>query len=219
MLQFARDALKETLQIVAGDTRFIWRMPDRDCPVVGLTFDDGPDPEFTPRVLEVLAKHNVSAMFFLIGSKVESYGRLANEIASMGHMIAGHSYSHRTMTEMSVPEMIDELDRTRRIIHDATGLDSVWFRPPRGKFNWSLLRTAWQRGYGMVHWSVTYSDYKKDGASNLIERIRSRPPTKRDIVLLHDNNPFSIEALDILIEQGTSNGLRFEGKRLGTSSD
>lgn len=130
----------------------IRRGPPR--PIVALTFDDGPDPVHTPRILEVLAAAGVRAAFFVVGRHVERSPALAREIAASGHDLGNHTYSHRHFWTLPPAASRDEIDRGAAAIAEATGHAPRYFRPPWGAFNWAAYARAGQIGEARVLWSV-----------------------------------------------------------------
>jgi len=181
------------------------RLPNSIC----LTFDDGPSLEYTGKLLDILKQNNIKAIFFLIGNNVERYPDLARRILDEGHQIGGHTYSHTEIPSMSPRQAIDDLFTTRNIFKKKLKHDSVLFRPPRGRLNIRNTLCILFNGYKIVHWSVTYSDYLKDGSDQLNQRISRRPPRSGDIILLHDNNQHTLESLPFLVDQCNQRKLSF----------
>jgi peptidoglycan-N-acetylglucosamine deacetylase len=202
-----RDLAKEALQSVVLPGRFVWRLPARAADGIALTFDDGPDPQSTPAILDLLSAHQVRATFFVIGKQVEAHPETARRIVDAGHAIAGHTYSHRELPSLDPATMSTELERCRRVIADATGVDTRLVRPPRGRLDWRSLRLAAKLGYTVVHWSRTYSDYRRDGVDALLSRMRAAPPIPRDVILLHDVVADTIGALAVQLPAMSGSGL------------
>jgi peptidoglycan-N-acetylglucosamine deacetylase len=113
---------------------------------VALTFDDGPDPTHTPRILDTLGAADVRAAFFLVGRQVEGAPDIARAIASAGHDLGNHTYSHRHFWTLPPGPSRDEVDRGAWGITDATGRAPRYFRPPWGTFNWAAYVRAGQIG-------------------------------------------------------------------------
>ena len=141
-------------QFVAGTLArgVIRRGPDRR--QIALTFDDGPDPSHTPRILEALAAADVRAAFFVVGRHVEAAPALAREIASAGHDLGNHTYGHRHLWTLPPRASREEVDRGASAIADATGRPPRYFRPPWGTFNWAAYARAGEIGEVRVLWSV-----------------------------------------------------------------
>ena len=206
MLALARTLSKDLLQQVVFPGRFLWRMPK---PAIALTFDDGPHPEHTPAMLDALARAGVHATFFVVGREVEKYPEVARRIVAEGHGIGGHSYDHTVITTLDAAALVDDLGHCRRVIRDATGLDSGLMRPPKGEVSIRSIRTVCQAGYTLVHWTRTYSDYKQDGVAALTGRLDAHPPVPGDVLLFHDHNAFTVQALASRLPQWQSAGLHF----------
>lgn len=198
---------KELLQTAVLRDSFQWRLRSGD--EVALTFDDGPHPEHTPQVLEVLARHGVKATYFLVGERAKRCPELVARIAAHGHTLASHTYTHRELPGLRRAELEWELVTTRTLLREMTGRDSNLVRPPRGRVSPLVLLRIRSLGYRLVHWSRTYSDYLRDGRGALLQRVLAQPPVARDIVLLHDNNPYTGEALAEILPRWLAAGMRF----------
>ena len=153
---------------------------------VHLTFDDGPDPVSTPRVLEFLSKNSMKATFFLVGENVSRYPDLPRQILLEGHGIGLHSYEHTRLAYRTRSMIQDQLGRTKSAIQQATGYDVRLFRPPYGFFEPSLLKHVGQLGLITVMWDVDPGDSGEKDPQLVVERI-SRRVRPGSIILLHDN--------------------------------
>jgi peptidoglycan-N-acetylglucosamine deacetylase len=198
---------KELLQAGLLRDSFQWRLSSGD--EVALTFDDGPHPVHTPSVLDVLARHGVKATYFLVGERAARYPKLVERIFADGHGLASHTYTHRELPRLRREELEWELVTTRKLLREMTGADSNLVRPPRGRISPLVLLRIRSLGYRLVHWSRTYSDYLQDGREALLQRVLAEPPVARDIILLHDNNPYTGEALHEILPRWLGAGLRF----------
>jgi peptidoglycan/xylan/chitin deacetylase (PgdA/CDA1 family) len=123
--------------------------------VVAVTFDDGPLPGFTERVLDVLAANDVTATFFMIGRLVEAAPSLARAVAEAGHEVANHSWSHASAVTLGDAGNVAEIDRATDAITRVTASAPRWYRPPRGMLTGAAVRCAHERGQGVALWSVT----------------------------------------------------------------
>jgi len=201
------DGLKSLLQAGPLAGHFLWRLPSGSD--VALTFDDGPNPEYTGPVLELLARHGIKATFFVVGETVQRFPALLREVVAAGHGVGAHSQTHRDFPTLDRAALLEELRTCRRVIAEVSGVDTLLVRPPRGRLSPAVLWHARRAGYRIVHWSRTYSDYLRDGAEPLARRIRANPPRARDIVLLHDNNAFTVRALGEVLPEWVAAGRRF----------
>jgi len=208
MLAFARALSKDLLQQAVFPDRFLWRLP-KPRRAIALTFDDGPHPEHTPAMLDVLARAGVRATFFVVGREVEKHPEVARRIVAEGHGIGGHSYDHTVMTTLNDAALVDDLAHCRRVIREATGLDTGLFRPPKGEVSLRSIRTVCRAGYTLVHWTKTYSDNRQDGVEPLTHRIDAEPPIAGDVLLFHDHNLFTVRALDSKLPQWRAVGMEF----------
>jgi peptidoglycan/xylan/chitin deacetylase (PgdA/CDA1 family) len=123
-------------------------------PRVALTFDDGPDPTYTPRVLDALADAGVQATFFMVGRRVAAAGQIARAAAAAGHDLGNHTYSHRHLWSLPPGATVAEMDRGAAALANATGAMPRYFRPPWGTFNWAAYIRAGQLRELRVLWSV-----------------------------------------------------------------
>lgn len=208
MNPWIRNAGKTLLQQVYSPQRFLWRLP-ADQSSVALTFDDGPDPVHTPALLDLLLAHDIKATFFMIGEKVAQQQDIVRRIAAEGHSLGGHTWRHREIVGLSDADLKQELATCRAIIRDVSGVDTEMFRPPRGRVDFRAIHRIAALEYRLVHWTKTYSDYKRDGSARLTARFREDPPVCRDIVLLHDQED-TVAALAGIIPEWLAAGTRFE---------
>jgi peptidoglycan/xylan/chitin deacetylase (PgdA/CDA1 family) len=153
--------------------------------VVALTIDDGPDPRYTPAVLDLLQQHGIRATFFLIGENVVEHPGLVKEIADRGHHIANHTWTHPDLRHMSEDKVRDELERTSDLLHRTTGRQPTWFRAPGGDWSPVSLKVSADLGMRNLGWSVDPRDWAQPGTSAITDRILKdvRPGS---IVLNHD---------------------------------
>lgn len=140
---------------------------------IALTFDDGPNPAMTPRLLELLARHSVRASFFVVGRFARACPELVRETAARGHVVGNHTETHPNLALLSRSRIAEELARCSDSIAEALGAEQArWMRPPfgyRGPQMWGAVRSAGLRG--VVTWSLTCYDWKPQPASRLIERL------------------------------------------------
>jgi peptidoglycan-N-acetylglucosamine deacetylase len=173
-----------------------------------LTFDDGPDPVLTPRVLDILKKYDIKAIFFVIGRKAEDHPEILQRIISEGHTIGNHTQNHSlffaALHSKRVAEEIDSFDRT---ISPMLEEKITIFRPPIGYTNPKIARALKKRNLKIIAWSVrSYDSFKtKEGLLNRLVK-HTRPSS---IVLLHDNLANTIEILEDYIQQAKANGIIF----------
>lgn len=160
---------------------------------VALTFDDGPNPTITPRLLELLERHEAQATFFLIGRHVRACPDLAKEIAARGHTIGNHTDTHPSLVWLAPRRIREELTRCGDALEKATGLRAHLLRPPYGFRGPQLQGVVRQSGLrGVVMWSRSGHDWVVQPAARVIERLRK--VRGGDIILLHDGAPEALGA-------------------------
>lgn len=193
--------------------------------LIALTFDDGPDPEWTPTILNILKQENVPATFFIIGKNGEAYPDLMRRIVNEGHEIGNHTFTHPNMGEIPLSLSELELNATQRLIESEVGRSTVLFRPPyfgdaeadKPEEVEPAIR-AKELGYLMVGVRIDPSDWKLPvTAGEIVDRTVQRaldnnPETRGQIVLLHDSGGdrrATVEALPQLIHELRARGFRF----------
>jgi peptidoglycan/xylan/chitin deacetylase (PgdA/CDA1 family) len=183
---------------------------------VVLTFDDGPHPQGTPAVLETLREAGATATFFLAGEQVLRRPALAAEIVAGGHRVELHCHRHRNLLRLSVGEFLDDAERARAAIEEASGQAISDYRPPYGIFSCSTLRAVRRRGWRPVLWSRWGKDWRRSATAASIARRSSSGIGAGDIVLLHDADYYSARgswartaaALPLILEELESRGLK-----------
>ncbi len=185
-------------------------------PHVYLTFDDGPDPVWTPRVLDVLAACQAPATFFAIGQSVQRYPALMRRIAADGHDVGNHTWSHRHPWWLSTRAARREVRDGFAAIADATGVAPRAFRPPHGRLRPCMIEEAERGGQRLVLWSVSAIDWGPFGAARHIagrlNRVRAG-----DVILMHDGQRRINRPLELLtVLPAFLHGLAHEGLRPAT---
>lgn len=150
-----------------------------------LTFDDGPDPAYTQKILDILADYNVKASFFVLGKAAEQYPNLVEQMVKAGHSIGNHSYNHHHPWMISSDLSRYEVTRTSAIIKSITGDAPRWFRPPFGRLRTAMRKQAFQERMKTVLWSHSIIDWGPLGTeAGISKRLLHIEPN--DIVLMHD---------------------------------
>lgn len=191
---------------------------------MALTFDDGPNDPHTLHLLDVLAKHNARATFFLIGKYVRQRPDIVRAIAAAGHEIGNHTESHPNLILVSAARLRQELSDCNKALEDALGTKVTLFRPPFGGRRPNVLRTARGMGLSPVMWSVTGYDWSAKSAAEIVGKVNrqvdSRHKAQGEIVLLHDgghlafgtDRSYTVEATRLLLQ-------RYSVQRFVTASD
>ncbi|MGA8438143.1 MAG: polysaccharide deacetylase family protein [Candidatus Sulfotelmatobacter sp.] len=183
---------------------------------LALSYDDGPNDPHTLHLLEVLAKHQVHATFFLMGSFVRRRPDIVRDLAKAGHVIGNHTFNHPLLIFQSEAEVRKELSDCRSAIHDAVGEHSHLFRPPFGGRRPGVLRLTRELGMEPIMWRVTGFDWNAPPAE-VIERRVSRQIHGGDVILLHDgghkemgaDRSQTVKATDHLLKRYRDEGYEF----------
>jgi peptidoglycan/xylan/chitin deacetylase (PgdA/CDA1 family)/glycosyltransferase involved in cell wall biosynthesis len=203
-----RQVVKKALAITLPRCRFLVHGPTKSSSIC-LTFDDGPDPEHTPAILEVLNEYSIPATFFVIGQKAERHPDLVRRIEAEGHVVANHTYSHGEPDRTSTQELLAEVGRTRDILFGLLGKAPALFRPPKGKLTARKLWNLWRAGQTVVLWNKDPRDYACRSSEEVRTWFRRQPLCGGDVVLMHDNRPHAARILPELITDAKSRGLSF----------
>lgn len=153
--------------------------------LVALTFDDGPWPKQTDRILKILAEEEVRATFFLLGLQVKRQPAIARRVVAGEHQVASHSMRHRRFSALKPGEIAEEVKSTRKAIKRATGVSTSWIRPPYGAMDAEAWRTLRKMGVHTVMWDVDSNDWRRPGAKQIARGVVSHVKPG-SIVLFHD---------------------------------
>lgn len=166
---------------------------------LALTFDDGPHPEFTPKVLDLLKQHNAKATFFCVGQNIKKHPELFKQILLEGHAVGNHTFSHsNSFGFFGTEKVIDELNRTIDIVKQLTGKQMNFYRPAFGVTNPMIEKAVKQLNVISIGWNVRSLDTTKRDESAVLDRITSKI-SKGDVVLLHDTSQKTINVLERLL--------------------
>jgi peptidoglycan/xylan/chitin deacetylase (PgdA/CDA1 family) len=176
---------------------------------VALTFDDGPHPEGTPAVLEILEQADIRATFFLVGEQVERRPALAGEIAARGHLIALHGYRHRPQPALPARTVADDLKRGGAAIENAISKQPTWHRPPYGLYSAAGLGAVRTSGLNPLLWSKWGKDWRRLTTPERIAARATADLRSGDVILLHDADFYSstgshertVQALKLIVRE------------------
>ncbi|OYW38509.1 MAG: hypothetical protein B7Z45_04980, partial [Azorhizobium sp. 12-66-6] len=186
-----------------------YRSVEVDQPYLALTFDDGPNPETTPKLLKMLRDRNIKATFFVLGTHASAYPDVLRQIAADGHEIGNHSWNHPQLPKLTVAGADKQVEDTSRAIEDATGAKTVLLRPPYGAMTPALQAHIAQK-YGMtfIYWSVDPLDWKiRDGQSIYDQVLKNARPGS--IVLAHDIHATTVAAMPRVLDALIAKGFKF----------
>lgn len=211
------DAPKRGRQYYESTGDVVWEV-STDEKVVALTFDDGPDPDNTGKILDLLKQYDGKATFFAIGEKVARNPELTKREYEEGHELANHTYHHLFLSSRSYGKLEKEILDTEKVIYNATGHVPSLFRPPGGIYNDSLISLARRHGYVVVLWSwhLDTRDWSRPGVGKIVSKVLGNLKSG-NIVLLHEyveGGSQTVEALKRILPV-----LQERGYRLVTVSD
>ncbi|OIJ67290.1 polysaccharide deacetylase family protein [Streptomyces mangrovisoli] len=162
-----------------------------------LTFDDGPDPRYTPHILDTLAEYDVRATFFVCGEQADWNRRLLSRMADEGHVVGNHTWSHPLLTKLTRSRIRSEMERTTQVIVDAYGERPQWFRAPYGAWNRAAFQLGADLGMEPLAWTVDTNDWTRPGTRSIVRTVESGA-APGVVVLSHDaggNRSQSVQAL------------------------
>ena len=203
MRKFARLAKRSLPQ-----TLLVQKLPTKNRAEILLTFDDGPHPEHTPQVLDLLDEYNARAIFFIPGRRISQAPHLLSQILERGHEIGNHTYIHSNGKQPRFLDYFKDVRRCQGVIEDCCGKKPRLFRPPLGVLSLTTLLVPKLLGLQTVTWSVDIHDWRckssdtaKTTARKLTTNIRAG-----DIILLHDDNLHIKSILQILLPELSAKG-------------
>lgn len=197
--QYAQERGFRFNKIIRGDTRR---------PRIALTFDDGPHPVMTVKLLDILRRAHVPATFFVVGREVEHSPALVRMEVAEGHEIGNHTYDHVSLTRIPPALVLYELNACNAAIMKATGVPVRFFRPPGGDYNGAVLRAAAAQGYITTLWTDDPGDFMEPGANVILKRALAHLEPGA-IILMHDGIPETLQALPAFINEARRRGYEF----------
>jgi peptidoglycan/xylan/chitin deacetylase (PgdA/CDA1 family) len=183
---------------------------------LALTYDDGPNDPYTGHLLEVLARHDVKATFFMIGNFVEQRPQIARDVYIAGHVIGNHSYSHPNLIFVGEKELRSQLERTQKAIADAGCGTPTLFRPPFGGRNPRTFGVVREFGLTPIMWRVTCYDWSATSSESIVKKANAQIKGG-DVILLHDgghlamgtDRSHTVKATDEIIRRYKGEGYEF----------
>jgi peptidoglycan-N-acetylglucosamine deacetylase len=180
---------------------------------VALTFDDGPDLIYTPKILDILKKHQVKATFFLVGENAQRYPQIVRRIIHEGHVVANHSYDHPNFAKVNEVQFHDQIQKTEEILQKLTGYSPKLIRPPYGNINEEQIKWTTSQHFTVINWNVDSLDWRGLTADQVIHNVLDST-SSGSIVLQHSAGgkrgklSGSVQALDVIIDRLKKNGIR-----------
>lgn len=181
-----------------------------DGPYIAITFDDGPNPETTNKLLKILADRGVKATFFVLGSRAEQSPEILRAMVAAGHEVGNHSWNHPQLTKIPVAAADKQIEDTNTVIQNATGVKPRYLRPPYGSMNPTLARHIEEKyGLTFIYWAVDPLDWKVRDSNAVHDQIMKqvRPGA---IILAHDIHPTTVAAMPRVIDELLEKGYKFK---------
>ncbi|MGW6279408.1 polysaccharide deacetylase family protein [Kribbella sp. NPDC055071] len=178
---------------------------------VVLTFDDGPDPAYTPKVLDILAKYGAKATFFEIGKNVQKHPELSKRIHAAGHSVENHTWTHSDLRKLSAAVFRQEVSSTDQAIRSAIGSTPTCLRPPYGGVNATVRQRARALGKDLVVWTIDSRDWTKPGTAAIVKRVMTGVHSG-SVILMHDgggNRSQTVAALPTILKALKAQGYGF----------
>jgi peptidoglycan/xylan/chitin deacetylase (PgdA/CDA1 family) len=203
-----RQLARRTLATALPRALFVTQGP-RSSRSVCVTFDDGPHPELTPRLLDVLAKEEIKATFFVVGQRAEKHPDIVRRMEAEGHVVGHHSHSHPDPVRTPILEMYRDVRAASRVLREILGHPARFYRPPHGKLRPADLPLIWSLRQTIVLWNVDPKDFAQPSAVHLGDWFATRPLRGGDLILLHDWFPQALAAMPTLAARVRREGLQF----------
>ncbi len=172
---------------------------------IALTFDDGPNPQYTPEMLAALKERNVKATFFLLGQEVEKYPEIVKQIQEEGHLIGNHSYKHEQLSKLPMEQACSQVSRTNELIYGITGIYPSYLRPPFGDWHEKL---DCEVNMVEVLWDVDTLDWSSQNHARIVQKVLKNVQ-ENDIILMHDGYETSVTAAKEIIDTLQKQGYEF----------
>ena len=154
---------------------------------IALTFDDGPYPPYTDRLLDVLKAKGIHVTFFLVAEQAQQYPELVRRMTAEGHTVGLHAFRHRDFLKLAEEEKRKDLEQGKNLLRDITGKNPVYWRPPHGFRDFSVMETAAAQNLTVVNWSVIPRDWTGIDSQEIFRRVMDKAEDGA-IVLLHDGD-------------------------------
>ena len=195
----------------AGNSSIVFSKSREPTKKIALTFDDGPHPRYTERILDILDRYDIKATFFVIGVNIQNYPEPFAKVVAAGHEIGNHSFSHSVCGSREYTDIVAEMQKCDSLIFDITGKKPSLYRPPCGIYDVEVVSAAKKAGHSVVLWSVDTLDWKntppEEIKKNVLDSVKGG-----EIILMHDytsGKNTTCEALELMIPELLSEGYEF----------
>lgn len=204
-------AVDETVPVAASSvTKIVFTRCAVPAPVIAITFDDGPNPDHTPRLLDMLKARNIKATFFMVGRCVVTWPHLVKRMAKEGHEVANHSWSHPLLTRLGNASLDSQLQKTHDAIIQACGIAPRHYRPPYGAIGMSQRKHIHEQfGYSTILWDVDPLDWKTPRNSRKVQERILANTKSGSIILTHDIHGSTVDAMPATLDALMARGYQF----------
>lgn len=199
-----------SVDVFANEAR-VFRKSSGSTKKIALTFDDGPHPRLTPKVLEILNEYKIEATFFVIGQNAVDYPETMKLLAESGYEIGNHTFSHRDLSGKNEDEMKKEILECSRLLSESYGINISLLRPPRGKYDEVLTRVGEELDIDIILWNIDTKDWAHTSAQDIAKKVLGSVKGG-DIILMHDfigHSGHTCEALRLIIPELLERGFEF----------
>ncbi|MGE7093705.1 polysaccharide deacetylase family protein [Lysinibacillus sp. NPDC048646] len=190
--------------------QIVWEIKTKE-KIIALTFDDGPHKKYTSEILDLLAKYDAKATFFVVGQNAEKNPEVVLRMYEEGHEIANHTYTHPLKT--NVPNLIKEIEQTHETIYSISGYSPILFRPVEGQYTDAMIDAIVKEGYKVVMWSwhLDTMDWKSPGVNKIVDTVL-KGVKEGNVVLFHDgggNREQTVKAMKKILPELEKQGYKF----------
>lgn len=175
---------------------------------IAITFDDGPNAQITPKILDVLKEHDVKATFFLLGQCVKANPEIAKKIVEEGHAVGNHTWNHRQLSGMPRESVEQQISSTQDEIRSATGVEARWVRPPYGMYRKETKEVFREHRLDVALWSVDPQDWRVRNRDYIIKAVTNKVENG-SIILCHDMHTATLEAVPVILKTLKESGYEF----------
>lgn len=174
-------------------------------PMIAITYDDGPHPQNTLKILDILNKYNAKATFFMLGENVERNKWIPKKVVEQGSQIGTHSWNHPNLNKLSENDILFQISNSSKLIEEASGKEVKVFRPPYGNANQMVRNIARKENKAIILWNIDTEDWKSKDSKKVAEHVLDNVK-EGDIVLMHDIYPSTVEASEEIVRELTNRG-------------
>lgn len=178
---------------------------------IALTFDDGPHPRYTPKILSILKEYGITATFFVVGQNAVNYPEAMRLLAESGCEIGNHTYTHRNLSSLKGEEIAEEIGKCRKVLFDKYSVETTLLRPPEGMYSETVLSESRAEEYEIILWNIDTRDWAHTPSAKIAEKVLGKV-RGGDIILMHDyvsGENQTIGALRLIIPELLERGFEF----------